>query len=456
MTLTGADALAALLEALRDIRREEDELVQRLAHGAELVATLRAHESELFRQLAAVRLDAEARAALTAELGGQEAAVTASLATLEARLAPAAEAVAALDRQLADLAAARQSVQIEMAKRQRELDSLARKARPALRADPAYLEARKAATASAAIAQAAARKAEAALAAHTRHDATFRAEPLFMYLFERGYQTRGYRGNALSARFDAFVARVIDYPRLRSLFQLRNDIPVRWRQHADLMAQEARSAAQALDALESVAVDAAGGRAAREALGDLTDQLQGLDAQTLEAEDRRDDAIKAWRELARGGEPSFAAALDALSTSLNRHGLWLLLSEARATPKGRDVTVVQQIDDSRQRTRDEAAETREQRGQLKTLAARRRDLEDIVYELKNLGLDGPSVRFADDGLVGTHLNAFLRAEISASAYWDLWRAAYVPPEDAAGTTLPRGGLGRPRGQTRAESLTTAA
>ena len=455
MTLTGADAHAALLEALRDIRREEDDLVLRLAHGAELVATLRAHESELFRQLAAVRLDSEARAALTAALGAQEAAMTASLSVLEAQLVPAAATVATLDKRLADLAAQRLAIQTEMGERQRELDGLARKARPALRADPAYLAARQAAMTSAATAQAAARKAEAALARHALRDAAFRGEPLFMYLFERGYLTRSYRGNALSQRFDAFVARVIDYGRARQLFQIRNDIPVRWRQHADLLAQKARSTAQALEALESVAVDAAGGRAAREALGELTDRLQALDAQTLEAEDRRDEAIKAWRELARGGEPSFAAALDALSTSLNRHDLWLLLSEARATPKGRDVVVVQQIDDARQRAKDEAAETREQRGQLKTLAARRRDLEDIAYELTRTGLDGPGVRFADDALVAGHLNAFLRAEVSASAYWDLWRVAYVPPEDAA-APLPRGGLGRPRGTARAEALTSAA
>src|SRR6478609_12105879 len=57
MSLSGPDALRSLDEALRDIRREEDEIAKRLARSAELVTKFRETESELFRQLAGVRLD---------------------------------------------------------------------------------------------------------------------------------------------------------------------------------------------------------------------------------------------------------------------------------------------------------------------------------------------------------------------------------------------------------------
>ena len=57
MTLSGPDALRSLDEALRDIRREEDEIAKRLAHSAELVTMMRKQEGELLRQLAQVRLD---------------------------------------------------------------------------------------------------------------------------------------------------------------------------------------------------------------------------------------------------------------------------------------------------------------------------------------------------------------------------------------------------------------
>ena len=57
MSLSGPQALKSLDDALRDIRREEDEIARRLARSAELVTKLRETESELFRQLAGLRLE---------------------------------------------------------------------------------------------------------------------------------------------------------------------------------------------------------------------------------------------------------------------------------------------------------------------------------------------------------------------------------------------------------------
>ena len=64
MALSGPEALHSLDEALRDIRREEDEIAKRLARSAELVTKMRATEGELFRQLAKVRLDPATQAEL--------------------------------------------------------------------------------------------------------------------------------------------------------------------------------------------------------------------------------------------------------------------------------------------------------------------------------------------------------------------------------------------------------
>jgi hypothetical protein len=49
MALTGPDALRALDEALRDIRREEDEIAKRSARSSELLIKLYAQEADLYR-----------------------------------------------------------------------------------------------------------------------------------------------------------------------------------------------------------------------------------------------------------------------------------------------------------------------------------------------------------------------------------------------------------------------
>ncbi|MDF2799242.1 MAG: hypothetical protein K0R85_1986, partial [Devosia sp.] len=69
----------------------------------------------------------------------------------------------------------------------------------------------------------------------------------------------------------------------------------------------------------------------------------------------------------------------------------------------------------------EDAEVREQKARLKTLAARRRELEDIQWEFKKQRFDDPRSSFGEDRLVGDMLNDFLRGGISAASYWEHWR-----------------------------------
>ena len=56
MALTGPQALRSLDDAMRDIRREEDDISRRMARSAERLAKLRESEVALFRKLAVTRL----------------------------------------------------------------------------------------------------------------------------------------------------------------------------------------------------------------------------------------------------------------------------------------------------------------------------------------------------------------------------------------------------------------
>ena len=95
MSVAGPRVLAALDEALHDIRREEDEIVRKLGRSAERIAKVRDTTVELLHQLAAGRLEPE----LTAELSSRIAlAQTAARATLKDRGAELAASMAGLGR----------------------------------------------------------------------------------------------------------------------------------------------------------------------------------------------------------------------------------------------------------------------------------------------------------------------------------------------------------------------
>ena len=421
MALSGPDALRSLDEALRDIRREEDDIAKRLARSAEMVTRLHEQEGELLRQLAALRLDPAIQAELAGQIGAAELKARDMLKAHESDLAASAARLGTLDDGITRATEARQQRQDEAARRNDELRALGETVRPQLAADPAFASKLTAARELAAIAAGSLRKTEQAEQDRDEKGKPYRDDPLFMYLWERGYGTRTYRANTLVAFLDSHVARLVGYPEARPNFAMLNDIPLRLREHAERQQQNADAAAAELAALESTAIDAAGGQAARERLEQLSGEIAKLDEEIVALEDQRDEALKAQRELAQGSDPAFAAAIKGLAEALGREDLKTLLAEARATRTGQDDTIVAQIDDVRQRVKDEDQETGDLKSRLRILAARRRELEDIQYEFKKQGFDNPRSSFGKDDLVGDLLNDFLRGGISAASYWDQWR-----------------------------------
>ena len=107
MTLSGPDALRSLEEALRDVRREEDDISKRLARSAELVAKARETEGQLFRKLAEVRLDPATQSELTGRLSAAELKARSVQKSHGAALTAAEQDLAELDRTIGELSTQR-------------------------------------------------------------------------------------------------------------------------------------------------------------------------------------------------------------------------------------------------------------------------------------------------------------------------------------------------------------
>jgi hypothetical protein len=431
MTLSGPEALRSLDEALRDIRREEDEVAKRLARSAELITRMREQEGELLSQLAQVRLDPATQAELRGQIGAAERKAREMLAAHGKDLAASEEKLAAVDAEIATATAERTRLQNDAARRNDELKALRDKVRPQLQADPAFARKLAAAKELAAVAAQSIRKTTQAEADREQKGRPYRDDPLFMYLWNAGYGTRTYRANNLVAYLDGKIARMIGFADARPNFAMLNEIPLRLREHAERQQDHAKAANDELTALENEAIDKAGGKQARQALEEISAGIAALDERIVELEDQRDEALKTQRELAQGSDPAFAAAIKGLAEALGREDLKTLLAEARETRTGQDDTIIAQIDDLRQRIKDEDEETLDHKQRLKTLASRRRELEDIQYEFKKQGFDNPRSSFGKDDLVGDLLNDFLRGGISAASYWDQWQRSqrWTGPRD---------------------------
>ena len=421
MSLSGPEALRSLDEALRDIRREEDEIAKRLARSAELITRMREQEGELLSQLAQVRLDPATQAELRGQISAAEVKARDMLKTHGEELIASESMLEALDADIAKAIAERTKLQEDATRRNEELKALSDRVRPQLQSDPAFAKKLAAAKELAAIAAESMRKTAQAEADREQKGRPYRDDPLFMYLWNTGYGTRTYRANNLVAFIDGKIAQMVGFPEARPNFAMLNEIPLRLREHAERQQDNAKAASDELTALENEAIDKAGGKAAREAMEKVVADIAALDERVVTLQDQRDDALKVQRELAQGSDPAFAAAIKGLAEALGREDLKTLLAEARETRTGQDDTIVAQIDDVRQRVKEEDEETLDQKQRLKTLASRRRELEDIQYEFKKQGFDNPRSSFGKDDLVGDLLNDFLRGGISAANYWDQWQ-----------------------------------
>lgn len=438
MALNGPDALQALDEALRDIHREETDAAHRVSRSAELIARTRAQEAELLLALCRARPEADASDSLARAVEAAEANMQAMLSPHAAGLSDVEVALAAIDDEIAGLVVRRAERQTEAKRHDAALRELAGRIRPQLAARADYALAVEAATTARQVAAESLRKTLQAEADRDLKGKPYRDDRLFMYLWERGYGTKGYRTNPVVIWLDGMVARLVGYADARPNFAMLNEIPLRLREHAERQADRAKAAADAVTALENAEIDAEGGTAEREQLQAAVDAIDAIDVEIVALEDERDGLARQRRELALGEDEAFAAAARALTRVL-RGAAAEAVAEDAADIAG---SIGEQLTEARQRVDDEEFDAQELRARLRTLAMRRRELEDIIYELKQHGFDNPRSQFADRSLTGEVLSAFLRGSISAAGYWEQWRRQQqwsdVPTEHSAGE---RGGPG---------------
>ncbi|UYN99320.1 MAG: hypothetical protein KIT02_15605 [Devosia sp.] len=421
MSIGGPQALASLEEAMRDIRREEDEISRRLARTAERITKIKESEAELFRQLAQFRLDPAIQGELDGTISTAERQARDMLKSHAKDVAKAEKTIGDFDEARSRLVERRSAAVARLEEQQAELKRLTDQQAALLASEPAYTAQRAETEELDRIAEQSLRKTEQAEKDREDKGRPYRDDPLFMYLWDAGYGTSGYRANNLVRYFDGLVANLIGFLKARPNYAMLNEIPLRLREHADRQEAAVSEAEQKLQAMEAAAVDRAGGAPVRQAIAAAQAEIEEVDAHIVEAEDQRDTAAKSLHALAEGKDPAFETATSALAAALGREDIQTLLAEARRTRTGQDDTIVAQIDEARTRVREEDEDSREQRDRLKTLAARRRELEDIQWEFKKQRFDDPRSSFKEDRLVGDMLNDFLRGTITAASYWDQWQ-----------------------------------
>ncbi|MES0882729.1 hypothetical protein [Roseibium sp. SCP14] len=415
--LTGRQTLGTIEQSLADLRREEADLGKRIERATRALTDLQERQSEAYRDLARFRLDTDAAGTLNTRLDS---------AAREARrlLDKRSDDYKVLSDQLRECESERNQLQkkrldLDTARdtAENQMDELMEAVDGRLENDNSYLAQREAAATALATAEAAAQKARTSEEDRQNKGKAYEADPLFLYLWQRGFGTPDYGFRGLVRSLDTWVARLIRYQDARANYAMLTGIPERMARHAQRCEDLARQEQEKLAEFSRNAMTDAAGTDLVGTIENLSEEIDQIDAE-LDGLDRRIETLSgALTEFSSGEDADFQKAEEHLSVSLQADDLNDLWRAALDTPSPEDEKIIQRIEDFRDRVEQVAREIRQDRELQRDISRRRAELADVIKRFRSKGYGSWDSTFSDDKLTTVLLGELIKGAITGADYW---------------------------------------
>ncbi|ACK50321.1 conserved hypothetical protein [Methylocella silvestris BL2] len=423
--ITGQQALWRLEQATAAVRAEETQSANALAAADRELAGLRAGRTALLRQLAGARLDAMQSEKIAGDLASAEQRALKMLddgrAALEQLMAKIAAAQAA--RMAAE--GARRAKSDEVAEILNALEDLQAGVEAKVRASGDWIASKEAVDRAQKIFAAAESKATAATDDSAAKAKPYEDDPLFMYLWSRGFGTSAYRAGLFVRFIDEKVAQLVGFQNARPNYAMLKEIPARLRQHAERCRAAVDEERRKQAAIEAAGLDAAGAKplnerldAARLALSEADSRLKAADA-TLQKLDAEHD-----RTLKSAAQTTGAEAVAIVSDADSRASIAELYRKAAMTMSPADDSLVRQIEAG-----DKTLAAAERRrvdllGKAQAIAQRRHEIETERARFYRRGYDNPMGGFSNESAISDALGGFLKGAITGAVLGQVFQGGF--------------------------------
>lgn len=437
----GRKTLGRIDAELTSLRREESKLAADIEALADRMTKLRSEEIEAFRMLAAFRLAQPDLGRFEGRLDRAQAEIERFWSARAGTLADVTREIEARSAEIERLETERDRLSATISETRARIDTEDAAVLERLAGDVAYKERISAVEAAEKVAVEAERKAELAKEDRVEKGKPYEADPLFMYLWRRGYGTQDYRGRGLFRMLDAWVARMVRYQDARPNYYMLLEIPERLGEHAIRAREAVDEASESLTRFEAEKRGDAG-------ILKLDEQADADEARHTATVDRLNDAIAARSALEakraainRGEDDASRPAIDGIVNALQETSVKDLHRIARLTPDPADERLVEKIDDVRETIEDLDHELERRRRYERDLSAKIAELQEVRGRFVGEHYDDDRWEF-DDDMVEDFLKQLLRGVINGAAVWaELRRRGRYTP----GPTRPSGPWGAPTG-----------
>ena len=419
--ISGAEALRMIDGGVRQARSDADLLDGHLQTASNEAMELKRQEADLHRQLAKLRLDHIAQAGL---MPGFDEADRQAATFLEARqreLAELEEQIAAARRQEESVEQERKVQQDKVREAVEAVDAAQAATQKRLETTEEFrirLERTKAADA---VAKHAEEKATLAENNRAEKGLPYEADPLFKYLWERGFGTTRYRAGLLARFLDGWVTRLCGFDKARANYAMLLEIPTRLREHADRQRKTAEQEVEQLRSFERKAAEEDGIPTLRERVENEERVAVEIDQRLDELEKRVHGLMDRRGTYASGDDEMTKQSLEVLSRQMAREPLGQLRRDAEMTPTPEDNLVVERLavlEDSEARLTESL---QQHRATHQRQMARLAELEEVRHNFKRNRFDDIQSVFLEGPVVGTLLSEFLRGNVAGAELWHTLR-----------------------------------
>ena len=262
---------------------------------------------------------------------------------------------------------------------------------------------------------------EKAKAAHTdraEKGKPYDADPLFSYLWARGFGTPAYVGGGLGRMLDGWVARVANFEPLRRDYWMLTALPARFDEHAQRMRLKGDEDLAAVRALEQAAAAAAGVPQREDALADAAEALAAVDEKVEEHEAALDALVEKRAAFAAGDDDLSRRCNEIVRDALRGETMRSLRERATATPTPDDDAAVDQLTVVRADLPRVEEEAKRLLSLHETNRERATKLEEIRKRFKESRYDAVSSEFVNGALIATLLTQLLGGALGVGDTWD--------------------------------------
>lgn len=440
--ISGRDALGQIVGARRGQQNGLGGMDEKLDELGRALVDIQQRRVEGLKALARVRVGLIDDRELTDALDAAERQVSALLARRDGE-------VDALKQQIKDAQVARNMLDAEreaqggrLEDANEALDTAEAATQARLDVDPDYQIQRERAREAERIAMHASEKANASEQEKGDKGVSYRTDPLFMYLWKRGYGTDEYRSQGPIRWLDGKVAGLIGYQDARVNFARLLEIPARLREHANAVAEQAEPEFAKLRALDDAARKADDIPALEQARDAEQQALTAIEKPIVEAESALEALLTRDARFAAGEDEHTRQAVDYLAGELAREELMDLRREALKTPFPDDDQIVNQLLESEQEQRrlsltlDNFKQTRAKQQQKLDELAR------LENDFRRQRMDRGDSGFADGAMLAMMLTNFIDGMLDRDALMRVLKEQQRRPQRRADPTFGSGGFGR--------------